>query len=248
MKSFLAKICSWCPWCIFERACPHLFRSTFFKKLKKICPFCRAYERERKQRVEENHAVYEKRMKCYKEQGLAVEKVNEFIIHCAGNFSEPILDVGTGRGYFAVALARTGVNLTTIDISKEQQLTAKLNADYFTVLNNIRFLIRKAHYSGFKKNSFNTIFCVNAVHHFGKPYMVIDELVSLLKVNGKMILADMDENGLRIIDRIHATEGKKHKKAGVTINDIEKYLTDMPGIILSRNEEHNEIVLTIEKK
>jgi len=43
-KTFLARVCSVCPFCIARRRSPESAYGRIMRRVKKVCPFCRAYD------------------------------------------------------------------------------------------------------------------------------------------------------------------------------------------------------------
>lgn len=160
--------------------------------------------------VLENHKKYLERVKFYRGFGYDLEKERDFILDRALPFSGEILEIGTGKGHFALALAKRGFSFTSIDISVEEQEIAKLNMQYLGLEKQASFRIEDAQSLGFPDKSLDTIFSVNVFHHLEKPFAVLDEIVRLLRPAGKVVLSDFSEKGLEIINTCHTHEGRKH--------------------------------------
>ena len=75
--------------------------------------------------VKENHERYLERINLYKGFGYDVEKERKFILEKSMPLYGNILEVGTGKGYFALELAKEGVRFISVDISEEEQEFAK---------------------------------------------------------------------------------------------------------------------------
>lgn len=160
--------------------------------------------------VLDNHKKYLERVKFYRGFGYDLERERDFILDRALPFSGEILEIGTGKGHFALALAKRGFSFTSIDISVEEQEIAKLNIQYFGLEKQASFRIEDAQSLDFPDQSLDTIFSVNVFHHLEKPFAVLDEIVRLLRPAGKVVLSDFSEKGLEIINTCHTHEGRKH--------------------------------------
>ena len=79
----------------------------------------------------ENHKRYLERINFFKSFGYDIEEERNFILDKAQPLYGDILEVGIGKGYFTVTLAKEGYKFTTIDISEEEQQFARLNIRYF---------------------------------------------------------------------------------------------------------------------
>jgi len=158
----------------------------------------------------ENHKKYLDRIRFYRTFGYDMEKEREFILNKSVPISGDILEIGTGKGHFALALAKQGFKFTTIDISEEEQYIAKLNTQYYHLEKQISFKIEDAQDLSFPDRSFDVIFSINVFHHLEKPQIVLNEIVRLLRPGGKIVLSDFNAKGLEIINACHEHEGRVH--------------------------------------
>ncbi|MFH2068326.1 MAG: class I SAM-dependent methyltransferase [Candidatus Omnitrophota bacterium] len=176
--------------------------------------------------IRENHREYLARKKVYKSFGYSLEKERDFILEQAKPFYGKILEAGTGKGHFALALAKQGYSFFTFDVSEKEQRFARLNLIYFGLEKSTNFRIENGEHTSFTDGSFGVVFSVNVLHHMRNPYRAVDELVRVLSRNGKLVLSDFTEEGFRIIDKIHALEGKRHESGKITLSDITFYLEE----------------------
>ena len=172
----------------------------------------------------ENHKKYLERKALYKSFGYDVDKERDFILEQAKPVRGRILEAGTGKGHFALALARAGYSFVTFDISAEEQRFAKLNIAYFGFEKQVDFRIENGEHTSFSDRCFDTVFFVNVLHHLRNPYQVIDELARILSSQGKIIIADFTEKGFKVMDKIHGLEGNTHEIGKVSLPDVESYL------------------------
>lgn len=174
--------------------------------------------------VLENHKRYLARKELYKSFGYDIDKERAFIIDKAQPIYGDILEAGTGKGHFALALAKEGYRFTTFDISEQEQKFARLNLKYFGLDHLVDFRIENGESLSFKDKSFDIIFSINTFHHLVNPYKVLDELIRLLSFEGKLVLSDFTKEGMALMDKIHASEGRTHEISKVALSDIEQYL------------------------
>lgn len=163
-------------------------------------------------------------MNFQKEFGYDVEQERNFIFEKSKPIWGDILEVGTGKGYFTLELAKAGYSFTSVDISAEEQEFARLNLKYLGLEKQVNFKIDNAENLSFKNKSFDIVFAINVIHHFQNPFKATDEFVRIIKPNGKIILSDFNEEGLKMIDKIHASEGRKHEAGKVALDAISGYL------------------------
>lgn len=175
-----------------------------------------------------SHKEYLERKWLYKSFGYDIDKERSFIIEKAQPIYGNILEAGTGKGYFTLALAKEGYKFTTFDILEEQQEFAKLNLRYFGLDKHVEFKIENGEHLSFEDASFDIIFSINMIHHLINPHKVIDEFIRILSPGGKIILSDFTKKGLEIADNVYTTEGRVHKKTKFSLSDIENYLVNAP--------------------
>jgi len=121
-----------------------------------------------------------------------------------------VLDIGTGKGRFVIPLARQVANVTTVDVSAEEQRYARLEATYAGVADRIHFVILDARFLPWSAASFDAVLSWNVFHHLDDPQRVFNEMLRVLKPGGKLVLADFSASGFRLMDEIHAAEGRRH--------------------------------------
>lgn len=197
-------------------------------------------------KILENHQRYLERKKLYRNHGFDIDKERQLILESAEPLSADILEVGTGTGHFTLILARGGYKFVSVDISENEQEIAKLNLRYFGLENSVDFRIEDAENLSFKDNSFDTVFSVNTVHHLANLFRVMDEFARVVSGGGKIILSDFTGEGFKILDKIHAEEGRVHKKAELDLNDVNDYFLNK-GFKTDHRESRFQEILTIFK-
>jgi len=173
-----------------------------------------------KDKLLENHKIYLERISFYKNFGYDIEKERKFIFEKSQPLYGSILEVGTGKGYFTLELAKERYNFTSVDISKEDQELARQNIKYHGLDKQVDFKIENAEHLSFEDKSYDIIFLINTIHHLAKPFKVVDELVRIVSFEGKIILSDFSKEGFRIMDKTHSHEGRTHESNSITLKDI----------------------------
>jgi len=194
-------------------------------------------------KVLDNHRLYLDRKELYRSFGYDMDKERSFIVEQAKPIQGKILEAGTGKGHFALCLAREGHSFVTFDISPGEQRFARLNLAYFGLEKLVDFRIENAERTNFDANSFDMIFSVNVLHHLNNPYMVIDELVRILAPKGRLILADFTDKGFEIMDKIHSLEGNIHETGKVCLDDAELYLANKGFSIKAAESAHQRVII-----
>jgi len=193
--------------------------------------------------VLENHKIYLERINSYKKFGYDVERERTFILEKSKPIKGDILEIGTGKGHFTMELAKKGYSFTSIDISVEEQKFARLNVKYLKLDKQVKFRIDDAEDLSFKNESFDVVFAINVIHHLKKPFKATDEFARVTKPNGKIILSDFNKEGFKMMDKIHAVKGRKHKTGEVALDEISDYLRNKGFGIRKHQREIQDIVI-----
>lgn len=174
----------------------------------------------------ENNTIqtfFSQRYEQYTAFGYDMEKERRGILKAALPFKNPILEIGSGKGYFALALAKFGRDFISIDTSAEDQSLAKTHLQSFGVSERVRFEVQDASATTFTAGEFKTIFAVNLLHHLDHPIAVLDEMIRILDERGKIIISDFTEKGFHIVDQLHQKEGHSHPVSPFRMPDAKKY-------------------------
>ncbi|MFC1698743.1 class I SAM-dependent methyltransferase [Candidatus Omnitrophota bacterium] len=195
-----------------------------------------------KEKLLENHKRYLDRINFYKKFSYDVEEERKFILEKSYPLYGDIVEVGTGKGYFTVELAKEGYNFTSIDISDDEQEFARFNIKYFGFEKLVDFRIENAEHLSFDNSSFDIIFSINTIHHLTNPVKVIEELIRIATLEGKIILSDFTEDGLKIIDKVHAAEGRVHKAGRTNLSEVGNYL-ERRGFSIQKHKSRFQKIL-----
>jgi ubiquinone/menaquinone biosynthesis C-methylase UbiE len=191
----------------------------------------------------DSYKYYLERVKLYKSFGYDIEKERSFVFSKAKPFEGAILEVGTGKGYFAILLAKEGYRFTSIDISQEEQNYAKSILRHLNLERFVDFRIEDAEKLSFKDESFDVIFSINTLHHMSNPKRSIDEMIRLVSATGKIVLSDFTEEGFKLIGKIHETERREHAFPKDNLNAVVTYLKTK-GFNIDRYEtDYQETVM-----
>ncbi|HAB53873.1 MAG: hypothetical protein A2Y03_10665 [Omnitrophica WOR_2 bacterium GWF2_38_59] len=193
--------------------------------------------------VLENYERYCNRIKLFKSFGYDIDKERDFVIEKAQPIEGRILELGTGKGNFAVALAQKGYQITTVDISEEEQKFAKMNIQYFGLLEKVNFVIADAEHLHFPDDSYDISFGINLMHHLSQPLKVLDEFLRVTSTRGKIIISDFSKEGFSIIKKIHESEGGDHNSGNCTLNEIAEYILSKGFQIDKFNSKCQELII-----
>jgi len=175
------------------------------------------------QEINENHERFADRTALLKRHGYDSVEANAFVLRQLPRVAGKILDIGSGKGRFLLELLARGYVVTSVDIDHTEQRFARLNVAYEGLDERVRFLQADATCLPFGDAGFGTIVSVNALHHFTDWKPLLSELLRVVDPRGTILLADFNETGYAVLDRIYAAEGKVHNRTvykGEEIADV----------------------------
>ncbi len=138
------------------------------------------------------------------------------VVAIAGDLRSPALDVGTGRGLTAIALASMGMEVISIDIDAIEQKLAEYLASEAGLDKRIEFFCQDASGLTFPDNYFGCAVLAEVLHHLENPQEVLTQVMRVLQPGGILILADFSPAGFELVDRVHRLEGDEHKIGGIS--------------------------------
>ncbi len=197
--------------------------------------------------ISEYHEQYLKRKALYQSFGYDVDSERNFVLEQAKPIHGKILEAGTGKGHFALALAKAGYSFVTFDISQEEQRFARLSLTHFGLEHFADFHIENGEHTSFASGSFDVIFSVNVLHHLQNPYRFFDEMLRLLSSRGKIILADFTPEGFCVMERIHRCDGQRHEVGKIAIEDAKKYFSEKHCMINEAKSTHQHVAIITRK-
>ncbi|MDP8212434.1 MAG: class I SAM-dependent methyltransferase [Candidatus Zapsychrus exili] len=193
--------------------------------------------------IAENHKHFKGRVELYKKFGVNFVNTGDFILQKAQPIKNKILEIGSGNGYTALALAKGGYKFISIDNNKESLKKAFLNLAYEKLLSNVVFYNMDARLLSFKDKSFHTIVIVNFFHHTEEVDNILFQIDRVLCPNGKLVIADFNKQGMKIIGSVHRNEGHMHENAGVSKDYIYAYFNSSGYEIEEYKEKHHWILV-----
>lgn len=117
---------------------------------------------------------------------------------------ERVLDVGTGTGAVALALAPLVREVIGVDESEERLALAREGAP-----ENATFTVADATQLPFEIGTFDVVTCVRTLHHVRRPEVVIAELVRVTRLGGHLLVVDQ----LAPVEPLEALELDRFERA-----------------------------------
>jgi len=163
------------------------------------------------------------RLRLFKKYGYGIPKARRFILAKAKFIKGGgILEIGTGRGHMALVLAKKGLKFTSIDLDKKAQRTARFRLKEIKRNKLAALKIMNAQELRYKDNSFDNVISVNFIHHAKNPVRCLKEMVRVAK--DKLIIADINKRGERIMEKVHGLDGHRHEKSKMSLRETKAML------------------------
>lgn len=198
--------------------------------------------------LDESRQYREMRNEQYRDHGIDRDGMTGFIVDSVEPLPGRVLDIGTGRGFMAVELARRGADVTTVDISEEELKAAWLHAVDTGVADRIEFHLANGGDLPFEEGSFEAVTMINVLHHLDNAEEVLPEIARVLMPGGRLIISDFTERGFDILEKIHSKEGRDHDRhAGETVEEFTARLGDVGMRCIERDRRFHQLMVVAEK-
>lgn len=172
----------------------------------------------------------------------------DFVAAAAERLTGPALDVGTGKGLMAMALARRGLEVISVDVDAEEQALAVRLAVEAGLKNRIRFIRADASCLSSRDGRFGCAAMMDVLHHLKDPRDVLEETARVVKPSGILILADFSRDGFELVARVHREEGSEHPVSGATLDAAAEFLSERGFEDRARLSGFQHDVIVLKKK
>ena len=125
-----------------------------------------------------------------------------------------ILDVASGTGHLAFALARKARRVVSLDLTPEMQARAEAKARS-EGCSNLTFALGDATAMAFPDAEFDKTTCRFALHHFERPGMVLREMRRVTKPGGTVNVVDIvaDDESSTVYNNLERLRDPSHVNA-----------------------------------
>jgi ubiquinone/menaquinone biosynthesis C-methylase UbiE len=162
------------------------------------------------------------KLKLFKKYGYDMPKARQLILNKAKFNKTRILEVGTGKGHMAIALAKKGFRLTSIDLDRKAQAIAKASLKLLKINKLVTLKVMNAEKLKYGNNFFDSVISVNFMHHAKNPVKCLREMIRVTK--NKLVIVDINKRGEQIMAKVHALEGHHHGVSRMSLLSVKKYL------------------------
>jgi SAM-dependent methyltransferase len=197
--------------------------------------------------LQKQKAHFDERTALFASAGYDRFGAPRFILDEAGAIEGPVLDVGTGMGITARALAARGLDVVSVDLNANDQQVADFLTDAPEVRNRIRFSLSDAARLPFPDGHFGSAVAVDVLHHLDAGGPVLAEMLRVVKPGGLVVLADFSVEGFEMVSRIHAAEGGTHPEGPVTVDWARGFLCGLGTTELKLSGGHFHRVAVFRK-
>ena len=165
---------------------------------------------------------FKKRTRQFKQYGYDLPASRRFIWKMSGIRHGKILEIGTGKGHLTALLAQKGLKIISVDLDGEVLKTAKAHLSALKFSKRVSLRKMSAEKLRFKSESFDNVISMDFFHHTKEPLRCLREMMRVTRKT--LSIADLNQNGIRIMDLVHKTEGKKHETPKIPFKDLKKHL------------------------
>lgn len=163
------------------------------------------------------------KIELFKKLGYDIPQARAFVLAKADMRSGTVLEIGTGRGHMAAALAQKGFRLTSIDLDRKQQRAARVYLRSCGCSLAVKMKVMDAEKVRFRDRSFDTVISANFLHHARDPLRCVREMARVTR--NKLVISDLNKKGERIMARVHAMEGEVHPRGRVSFAALRVFLS-----------------------
>jgi len=175
--------------------------------------------------LRERRAHFEARAAQYRGFGYNRDAAADFVAGQVGTLRGRVLDVGTGRGLLAMALARAGLLVTSVDVDAEEQALAAWLAADAQLTANIDFARADASALPYPDEWFAGCATMDVLHHLEDGATALTEVIRVLQPGGLFVVSDFTPEGFDMVAQLLAREGTTHSVGPVTQSWAEGFLT-----------------------
>jgi len=163
-----------------------------------------------------------KRLLEFKRYGYDLPASRRFLLKIAGIRQGRILEIGTGKGHLTALLAKRNLAVTSVDLDKEVLKIARAHLSALKLSRGVFLREMNAEKLEFKPESFDHVISMDFFHHAKDPIRCLKEMMRVTRKT--LTIADLNKNGMRIMDLIHRKEGQRHEQAKVPFGNLKKHL------------------------
>lgn len=172
---------------------------------------------------------FQERDAFYREYGYDIFFERQRFLEWLEIVPSPILELGSGKGYFTALLSRISEEVIAVDINREAIAFARVFLEAYGRPDRVRFVCSQAKTLPLPDASINCVLSFNAWHHIDNTYSVLAEIRRILAPGAILAVVDFSEEGFRVIDEVHQRiYGSSHPAKDISFEEIKDFFRDYP--------------------
>ncbi len=173
---------------------------------------------------------FQERDAFYKEYGYDILLERQRFLEWLESIPSPILELGSGKGYFTALLSRISEEVIALDIDREAIAFARAFLEAYGRPDRVRFICSQAESLPLPDASINCVVSFNAWHHIDQPDIILSEIKRVLAPGAILAIVDFTNEGFRVIDEVHRRiYGTSHPAKDISFEVVKEFFRDFPS-------------------
>jgi len=170
---------------------------------------------------------FKEKADLYRKYGYDILEERRRFLSWLERLPEPVLEIGTGRGYFTLVLGMQGYNVISIDPDFEAVEFAKSLLSSQGEFVNVDLLIGSGDSIPLPNRSVGSVVMFNLWHHLEDVDKLISEIGRVIRPGGTLAVVDFSQAGFDLVDKIHQeVYGKSHLVVRQGFDDLISSFTE----------------------
>jgi len=163
-----------------------------------------------------------KRIRLFRKYGYDLPASRKYLLEKCIPFVGKVLEIGSGKGHFTACLAKKRFKIISVDLDPDALRISKKHLTALKLSKQVLFRKINAEKLPFPSRSFNQVVSIDIFHHAKNPFRCLREMMRVTQKN--LLIADLNKKGMRVMDRVHQLEGKKHESSRISFKALKRHL------------------------
>ncbi len=170
---------------------------------------------------------FKERAEIYRKYGYDLLEERKRFLDWLEKLPEPVLEIGTGKGYFTLALARKGYEVISLDPDSEAvEFACSLLASQGD-FDKVKVMLGSGDRIPLPEGSVGSVVMFNLWHHLEDVKDIIEEIRRVMKPGGTIAVVDFSSKGFELVEKIHQDLYGEHHP--VLRRGFEELISAFPG-------------------
>ncbi len=201
-----------------------------------------------KQDIEASEIELRDRAEFFMSKGFDILQIRNEMIRCADFAQSKVLEIGTGGGYTTIVLTQMGFDVVSIDPSEEMLKKSAARLEARKTLDKAVFFKMDGSSMGFGNGEFSSVVAINVFHHIPNIKEMLSEIDRVVGPRGKVLLADFNDSGMKMVDDMHKSEGRVHEDCKVKEEDVLAYFSVLDYEVVRYPRKHHWVLVGQKKE